>query len=307
MGTHGPTCALSGQWYCQERCGIWPKSLGTPTKHTESSIMRWQKWLRVFVMMWLSVVMYGMSTQSCSGMTVSICQRAGYMTGWQAILVSVTDHAFSTSSELLSKCYLTTVKYHSIVGVIKTFSKDNNEVALWITRKSSTQAWGTWRGKEHGEKNIKSRWKKINPILFYQEDLILNCEGDTTQLMQGACGSKVSLYMGHAATTDLLDCGTAWSHSKCLYSAPSVNHWILVFLLTLKRKGWMLDFPLPFCDACAVLQYSWRKPKKFSMLVRSIKKPISLNSPGSGPPPRHPMPIQHRSAFKLQLLAQVLA
>lgn len=25
MGTHGPTCALSGQQYCQERCGTWPK------------------------------------------------------------------------------------------------------------------------------------------------------------------------------------------------------------------------------------------------------------------------------------------
>lgn len=158
MGTHGPTCALSGQWYCQERCGVWPKSLGTPTEHIESSIMRWQKWSRVFVMMWLSAVMYGMSTQSCSGMTVSICQRVGYMTGWQAILVSVTDHAFSTSSELLSKCCLTTVKYHGIVRVIKTFSKDNNEVALWITRKSSTQAWGAWQGKRRGEENIKSRW-----------------------------------------------------------------------------------------------------------------------------------------------------
>jgi len=158
MGTHSSTCALSGQQYCQEISGIWPKSLGTPMKHTESSIMRWQKWLRVFVMMWLSMAMYGMSTQSCSGMTVSICQRAGYMTGWQAILVSVTDHAFSTSSELLSKCCLTTVKYHSIVGVIKTFSKDNNEVAVWITRKSSTQAWGAWQGEKHGEENIRSRW-----------------------------------------------------------------------------------------------------------------------------------------------------
>lgn len=29
------------------------------------------------------------------------------------------------------------------------------------------------------------------------------------QLMQGACDSKVSLYMGHTAITDLLDCETA--------------------------------------------------------------------------------------------------
>lgn len=64
-------------------------------------------------------------------------------------------------------------------------------------------------GKRAWREEYKKQVIKINPILFYQEDLILNCEGDTTQLMQGACGSKVSLYMGHAATTDLLDCGTA--------------------------------------------------------------------------------------------------
>lgn len=32
MGTHGPTCALSGLQYCQERRGTWPKSLSTATK-----------------------------------------------------------------------------------------------------------------------------------------------------------------------------------------------------------------------------------------------------------------------------------
>lgn len=172
LGTHGPTCALSGQWYCQERCGIWPKSLSAPTKHAESSIMRWQKWSRVFVMMWLSAVMYGMSTQSCSGMTVSVCQRAGYMTRWQAILVSMTDHAFITSSEMLSKYCLTTAKYHHLIGVIKTFSEDNNEVALWITRKSSTEAWEVLQGRKQTGK-YKKQVIKINHFLLRRRSWIM--------------------------------------------------------------------------------------------------------------------------------------
>lgn len=155
-GTHGPTCALSGQRYCQERCGTWPEK----PRHTNKT--RWKLNYEV------ARTVTGVSddvrergdARSRSGTGLSICQGLGDTTAWQAGLVTVTDHAFSTSSRLLSECCLTTVKQHCTVGVIKTFSKDNNEVALWIARKSSTQAWGTWQGMKHGDGNIKSRWWK---------------------------------------------------------------------------------------------------------------------------------------------------
>lgn len=74
MGTHGPTCALSGQQYCQERCGTWPK------KPQHSNKTQWK--LNYEVANAVAGVSGDARERERAGTALSICQGLGDTAGW---------------------------------------------------------------------------------------------------------------------------------------------------------------------------------------------------------------------------------